>query len=255
MSKIQVTESELKQVIKESVESMLKEARWNNYGMNWDQLSDAEKQAYAQRYGNSAGAYQYVDQNGNQYKGGGYAPGAQYTQQVDYNKLGEYYKQQQAKKGRKANRNGFSANYVQQLQNQLNTKTAECKTAVDGMTKIAQALGIQTPAAAAPAGTAPKTMTAENTVPQAGGNGLQQILTAINNLKAEAAKAAQLTKANQTLTAKNKQLTAQNQSLATRIQNGQNKVVAPTTAAPTAIAATNTPAAGLAGPRPGTAQA
>ena len=270
---MQVSESELKNIIKESVISVLNEARrWNSYGMNWDQLSDAEKQAYAQRYGNSAHAGYYADQNGNRYNGGGYNPGSGYTYQYDMDKLGEYYGQQQQKKGGRSNRNGFSKEYVDKLQGEFNkTKTQLSqaqnlnngyKSAID---QINQALSqqvsesaippIDSSLAGAPGNAAPTpdqnaAMNTKSAVPN-----LAQILQNIENLKTAAKtanqKVAQLTKANQTLT-------AQNKSLAGRVQNAQNPVKPVTPNTNLAGTATVTPPAapsGLAGQRPGTAQA
>ena len=266
-----VSESELKNIIKESVISVLNEKRWNNYGMNWGQLSDAEKQAYAERYGNSAGAGYYADENGNRYNNGGYA-GGQYTRQYDMDKLGEYYAQQQQKKGGRSNRNGFSKEYVDKLQadfNKTKTQLSQAQNLNNGyksaIDQINQALSqqvsesaippIDSSLAGAPDNAAPTpeqnaAMNTKSAVPN-----LAQILQNIENLKTAAKtanqKVAQLTKANQTLT-------AQNKSLAGRVQNAQNPVkpVAPNNNL--AATATVTPPAapsGLAGQRPGTAQA
>ena len=64
MSKIKITESELRQLIGESVVSVLNEARYNTYGVNWEDLTGPQKENYAKMYGNKAGAGQYVDANG-----------------------------------------------------------------------------------------------------------------------------------------------------------------------------------------------
>lgn len=139
MAKIKVTESELKQLIRESVESILKEANWNNYGMDWDQLSEPEKKAYAQRYANRANATYYTDANGNRISGGYATPNTNY----DYDKLGQFYKTQQTKKAGKSHRNGFSAEYVKNLQNNLNQAQSQNKAYTNALNQIKSSLKLQ----------------------------------------------------------------------------------------------------------------
>lgn len=53
MAKIRITENELKEIIRESVEYALNENSRYNYGMPWEKLTEPEKQAFVQHYAKS----------------------------------------------------------------------------------------------------------------------------------------------------------------------------------------------------------
>lgn len=274
MAKFQITESELKQLIGESVVSVLNEARYKTYGVSWDDLTDDQKQNYAKMYGDKAGAGYYADQNGNRWNNGGYAPGAGYTQQYDMNKMRDFYNKEQKRFAKNSKRNGITPELYQKVSkenSQLKSQLSQAQNLNNGyksaISQISQAIGGQiaeaagTPApfdsslAGAPATNKPTAdqqaaMTVKSAVPN-----LDQILKSINDMKT---KVTQLTKANKQLTSANKNLTSQNQSLAKRFQNGQNQRIASPIAAPKATAQATTQQTGLARPgaaAPGTAQA
>ena len=236
MAKIQITESELRQLIGESVVSVLNEARYNTYGVNWDDLTDDQKQNYASMYGNKAGAAQYVDANGNPYQGGGYAPGTGYTQQYNMDKMRDFYNKEQKRFAKNSRRNGITPELYQKVSKengQLRSQLSQAQNLNNGyksaISQISQALGGQISEAAgapapvdsslagAPGATSAPTadqkaaMAVKSAVPN-----LDQLLKLINGMKT---KVGQLTKANQTLT-------AQNKSMAQRIQNTQNQITA-----------------------------
>ena len=252
MAKFQITESELKQLIGESVVSVLNEARYNTYGVSWDDLTDDQKQNYAKMYGEKAGAGYYADQNGNRANNGGYAPGARYTYQYDMNKMRDFYNKEQKRFANNSRRNGITPEQYQKITKEngnLRSQLAQAQSLNNGyknaIAQINQALGQQiaeatafdsslagAPAAAAPTADQQAAMSVKNAVPN-----LDQILKLINNMKT---KVGQLTKANQTLTTQNKQL-------AGRVQNMQSAPLRKPANAPTALATTNTKPQGLAG--------
>lgn len=239
MAKIQVTESELRELVKESVQSVLNEARWNNYGMNWDQLSDAEKQAYAKRYGDAAGA--------NTSTGGGYYnPNNVVT---DYEKLGQYYAQQQKKKGKKANRNGYSAEFFNKTQGELDQYKNALQQIQNALTgPLKESVNEQTAPAAQYTGAAGGTggvrggETTQQQAPEQATEtdvlaNIPQMVQQIQNMRMKAQlvpglqnKVKQLTTANQQLTAQNQQLTTQNQQLTARVQTNNANQMTPGTA-------------------------
>lgn len=270
MAKIQITESELRQLIGESVVSVLNEARYNTYGVNWDDLTDDQKQNYASMYGNKAGAAQYVDANGNPYQGGGYAPGTGYTQQYNMDKMRDFYNKEQKRFAKNSRRNGITPELYQKVSKengQLRSQLSQAQNLNNGyksaISQISQALGGQIAEAAgapapvdsslagAPGATSAPTadqkaaMAVKIAVPN-----LDQLLKLINGMKT---KVGQLTKANQTLT-------AQNKSLATRVENGKAQNQLAQVKPPVAQPQISTPAqqTGLARPKvsaPGNAQA
>ena len=235
MGKFQITESELKQLIGESVVSVLNETRYNTYGVSWDDLTDSQKQNYAKMYGNKAGAGYYADQNGNRVNNGGYANGKSYTQQYDMNKMRDFYNKEQKRFANNSRRNGITPEQYQKISKEngnLRSQLAQAQKLNNGyksaIAQITQALGQQIAEAAAfvpslagaPATTVPTpdqqtAMFVKTAVPN-----LDQILKLVNGMKT---KVAQLTKANQTLTAQNKQLSS-------RIQNTQNGTMVASTA-------------------------
>lgn len=120
MGKIRITESELRDVIRENVENILKEAytdrmarrndryqtarnNYNNYARNWNQLMPDEKDAYNQRAGN------------------GWTGEALYNSEKD---------QAGAKLRRTARRNGY------QFQQDLNKTKGEYAKAQDEVAKL-----------------------------------------------------------------------------------------------------------------------
>ena len=274
MAKIKITEGELRQLIGESVVSVLNEARYNTYGVNWDDLTDDQKQNYASMYGNKAGAAQYVDANGNPYQGGGYAPGTGYTRQYNMDKMRDFYNKEQERFAKNSRRNGITPELYQKVSKEnsyLKTQLSQAQNLNNGyksaISQISQAIGGQiaeaggapapidsswsgAPAANTPTADQRAAMTVKSAVPN-----LDQILKSINDMKT---KVTQLTKANQQLTSTNKNLTSQNQSLAKKIQNGQNQKLASPIAVPKATAQATTRQTGLSRPgaaAPGTAQA
>ena len=268
MAKFQITESELKQLIGESVVSVLNEARYNTYGVSWDDLTDDQKQNYAKMYGNKAGAGYYADQNGNRWTSG-YAAPSGYTHQYDMDKMRDFYSKEQKRFAKNTKRNGITPELYQKVtkeNGQLRSQLSQAQSLNNGyknaISQISQALGQQlaeaagTPApfdsslAGAPGATAPTAdqqaaMSVKSAVPN-----LEQILKSINDMKN---KVGQLTKANQTLT-------AQNKSLATRIKNTTSQSQLAQVKTPVVQARVTAPAqpSGLAQPKvaaPGTAQA
>ena len=65
MAKVRITESELRQLIGESVVSVLNEARYNTYGVDWGDLTPDQQKNYAKMYGSKVNAGRWVDANGN----------------------------------------------------------------------------------------------------------------------------------------------------------------------------------------------
>ena len=265
MTKIKITEGELRQLIGESVVSVLNEARYNTYGVNWDDLTDDQKQNYASMYGYKAGAAQYVDANGNLYQGGGYAPGTGYTQQYNMDKMRDFYNKEQKRFAKNSKRNGITPELYQKVSKengQLRSQLSQAqnlnngyKSAISQISQalggqIAEAVGFDSSLAGAPATNTPTAdqqaaMTVKSAVPN-----LDQILKSINSMKT---KVTQLTKANQALT-------VQNKSLATRVENGKAQNQLAQIKSPVAQPQISTPAqqTGLARPgaaAPGSAQA
>lgn len=256
MAKIRITESELRQLIGNSVVSVLNEARYNTYGVNWDDLTDDQKQKYAEMYGSKVNAGRWVDANGN--LSNAYTSGS--TWQYDMNKMRDFYNQEQKKYAKNSRRNGITPELYQEVSKEngkLKSQLSQAQNLINGyksaISQISQAIGGQiaeaagTPApvdsslAGAPATNTPAAdqkaaMTVKSAVPN-----LDQILKSINDMKT---KVAQLTKANQQLTSANKNLTSQNQNLAKRIQNGGQV----TPIAGQSQVASTTPAPGLKSP-------
>lgn len=266
MSKIKITESELKEIISESVKGMINEYKWNKYGTPWNMLSDTEKKNYAYYYANKYRAWK-TDGKGNYiYQNGKAVP--------DYNKLEQIYNQEQEKYQHKGNRGQYSQGHIENLnqqKNQLNVQLKQVQNLNDGyknaIQQIAQALRVQlaeavgstpaidsswsgTGAVTVPTPEQNAEMLVKSAVPQ-----LPQILKAIETLKGRIetlkGRVAQLTKANQTLTNQNKSLTQ-------RVQNDQSQKIASPIATPKATVQAPTQPATLARPKaaaPGNAQA
>ncbi len=259
MSKIKITENELKQIISESVKSMINEYKWDKYGTPWNMLSDTEKKNYAYYYANKYRAWKTDGKGRYIYQNGKAVP--------DYNKLEQIYNQEQEKYQHKGNRGQYSQGHIENLnqqKNQLNVQLKQVQNLNDGyknaIQQIAQALKVQlaeavgstpaidsslagTGAVASPTPEQNAEMLVKSAVPQ-----LPQILKAIQTLKG---RVAQLTKANQTLNDQNKSLTQ-------RVQNGQNQKIASPIAAPKATVQAPTQQATLARPKaaaPGNTQA
>lgn len=273
MAKIQITENELRQLIGGSVVSVLNEARYNTYGVNWGDLTGDQKKKYAEMYGNKAKAGRYVDANGNPYQNGGYGPGSGYTFQYDMDKMRDFYNQEQKRFAKNSRRNGITPELYQKVSKengQLRSQLSQAQNLNNGyknaISQISQALGGQIAEAAdipAPfdsswAGATTTAVTADQRAAMAVKSAvpnLDQILKSINDMKT---KVTQLTKANQQLTSANKNLTSQNQNLTKRIQNGQSQKLISPVAAPKATAQATTQQTGLTRPGatvPGTAQA
>lgn len=273
MAKIQITESELKQIIRESVEGVLQERV--NYGMEWNNLSPEEQQAAAQKY--SGGLHGVIQ--GYKYPDGTtgttpaqYATQAQGTPIYDMNKVQKIYNRKRTRKEKNGNLT-YSSDQYNNVQGQLNAKNAEIsklngtvsgyKAAIDTLSK---AIMGQVAEAAAPAidsslpGNTAKApanpgqaaaISAKSVVPN-----LDQLLSTINKLRASASRVPGLQNQLKQLTTQNQTLAQQNQSLTQRVQNNQNKVnpIASTALASKATAATPTQTP-LAGQKPGTVQA
>ena len=259
MSKIKITESELRQLIGEGVVSVLNERI--NYGAEWETLSEPEKRAAAEQYYKNAifhpsmggvtytypdgttgtSAYKYDQATGQQLQG---------TANYNMDAAKEIYNRKRSRKQRKGNLT-YSAdqfnrsqeqntNQIKQLNAQLKQSQNLNKGYSDAIQQIANALKVQlaeavgsvpsfeasisgTGGVAVPTPEQNTEMLVKSAVPQ-----LPQILKAIQTLKG---RMAQLAKANTALT-------AQNKSLTTRIKNNQMVAQGPQS---TPIPATNQP--------------
>jgi regulator of replication initiation timing len=286
MGKIKITESELKQVIHESVSEVLNERV--NYGSEWETLSEPEKKAAAEKYYKNSifhpsmgsvtytypdgttgtSAYKYDQATGQQLRG---------TANYNMDAAKDIYNRKRGRKQRNGNLT-YSADQFNQAQKnsegQINTLKAQLsqaqnlnngyKSAISQISsaisqtskaiggQIAEAVGV--PASfdssfvGAPTANTPTTDQQAAMAVKSAVPNLDQILKSINDMKT---KVTQLTKANQQLTSVNKNLTSQNQNLAKRIQNGQSQRIASPIAAPKATAQATTQKTGLA--RPGAA--
>ena len=113
MAKIKVTENELKEIISESVKSMINEYKWDKYGTPWNMLSGREKENYAYYYANKYRAWK-TDGKGNYiYQNGKAVP--------DYDKLEQIYNQEQEKYQHKGNRGQYSQGHVEKLNQQADS--------------------------------------------------------------------------------------------------------------------------------------
>jgi hypothetical protein len=251
MAKIKITESELKQLIRESVETVMDEAtgmqnRRNQRYLDAQNAYNAAQTSWADAPQNVKDEYTERLRNNPNYK---------------FNSPEELYNSDMQTKvtdakrrlDRATRRNGLQFQQqlkqkeaaLQTMKKELDTYiqknqdlTNQVKTATDSMAQIANALGIKVPKQQPET-----TVTLEEAAQTAAGNGLQQILTAIKNLKGQVN---QLTKANQNLTTQLAQARGQNVS-----NNANQKQLAQTTSIPQQTTRpTATP-----GTTPGTARA
>jgi DNA repair exonuclease SbcCD ATPase subunit len=134
MAKIKITENELKQIIRESVEGVLNEV---NYAMDWNKLSSAEKQNIAKSYDNLGGnavfrnmvtSYTYPDGTTGTSQSKQMADGtlAQGTPSYDMKRAQKIYNRKRDRKDRKGNLN-YSVDQYNALAGQIADKDAEIK--------------------------------------------------------------------------------------------------------------------------------
>ena len=131
MAKIQITESELRQLIGNSVVSVLNEARYNTYGVDWDDLTDDQKQKYAEMYGSKVNAGRWVDANGN--LSNAYTSGS--TWQYDMNKMRDFYNQEQKKYAKNSRRNGITPELYQEVSKEngkLKSQLSQAQNLING---------------------------------------------------------------------------------------------------------------------------
>lgn len=131
MAKIRITESELRQLIGNSVVSVLNEARYNTYGVNWDDLTDDQKQKYAEMYGSKVNAGRWVDANGN--LSNAYTSGS--TWQYDMNKMRDFYNQEQKKYAKNSRRNGITPELYQEVSKEngkLKSQLSQAQNLING---------------------------------------------------------------------------------------------------------------------------
>lgn len=188
MGKIQVTENELKQIIRESVEGVLNEKV--NYGAEWNTMSPEEQQAIAQQYSRTRGMR---DIKGYQYPDGttGTTP-YRYDRQTnqttygtpifDMEKIGaRYTKKRNGMAPEKLTYSSDQYNNIQQQSQKFQNDYNTLKTQYDGLTRLLNSL--------------------------LGTKDTGQVQAKITDLQNQV-----------------KNLTAQNQSLQTRLANAQNSV-------------------------------
>ncbi len=101
MGKVRITESELRQIIRESVEEVVKENNKYNYAMDWNELSEPEKQAFAKRY-----QWSPFHKNG-------------YTGSDDLSAAEKVYNRKRAWKGKRGNLS-YSSNQYNQMSDKYN---------------------------------------------------------------------------------------------------------------------------------------
>ena len=249
MAKILVTESEVRDIIKESVMSVLNETTLNeriNYGVDWNNLSDAEKQNIASTYrkrGRNIPIKYYSFSDGTtgntayKVENGQYVYG---TPVYDTNRAGEIYSN---KRGRKE-RNG-NLSYSAEQYNTLQTKSAEqnktlqaqltqaqnlnngYKSAIDQIiTALSKVIKENAGASVSPPVDGSLTGTPSNTAPtpdqkaainaKSAVPNLEQLLTAIANLQKRAGMVSGLQQ-------KIKELTARIQNAAQPAQQAQTQ--------------------------------
>lgn len=270
MAKIKVTENELKQIIRESVEGVLNEV---NYAMDWDKLSSADKENIAKSYDNLGGnaifrnmvtGYTYPDGTTGTSQSKQMADGTlvQGTPSYDMKRAQKIYNRKRDRKDRNGNLN-YSVDQYSALAGQIASKDAEIKqkdTQIanlnNALSQIGNALreGVTRINEASETGVPRPASRATSTIQDAGKNydpnavpGLENILTAIGNLKQQVSTLqTQLTQArgaNQKLIAQQKAAAKPASPTNTPVQ--QPRAVAPTIAAtpntPTGLARTNTP--------------
>ena len=266
MAKIKITESELKELIRESVENVINEG---NFGMNWNQLSEPEKQKFTNRYYN--------------WNVGNFLKNGFNKQAIDPADVERRYQEIQTRKQKNGNAK-FSQAQGQRLQQQVAALTKSAQMADISFGNIekslddliattqpkqkplkeaesAQSVYTDTSTTDAQGNTnTTRTYNDNYNFKQRGDNiaaKVQTLKTNVETMKAALDKAnasmGQLTKANQTLTAQNKNLTAQAQAWQKRAQTPQ----VPTTQSklPTGQAVAQAPQGGLAPLKPNTAQA
>ena len=238
MAKIRITESELRQLIGNSVVSVLNEARYNTYGVNWDNLTDDQKQKYAEMYGSKVNAGRWVDANGN--LSNAYTSGS--TWQYDMNKMRDFYNQEQKKYAKNSRRNGITPELYQEVSKEngkLKSQLSQAQNLINGYKsaisqissaisensqvigrQIAEAAGAPAPYDSSMAGVTTTAVTADQRAAMAVKSAVPNLDQILKSIKGMKTKVTQLTKANETLTSQNENLTSQNQNLTKRIQYG-----------------------------------
>ena len=271
MAKIKITENELKQIIRESVEGVLNEV---NYAMDWDKLSSAEKQNIAKSYDNLGGnavfrnmvtSYTYPDGTTGTSQSKQRADGtlAQGTPSYDMKRAQKIYNRKRDRKDRKGNLN-YSVDQYNALAGQIANKDAEIKekdiqiaNLNNALSQIGNALREGVSRINEAGETFGATSRATSTLQDAGKNydpnavpGLQNILTAIGNLKQQVSGlTTQLAQAKRNAAAKPvaptntpvQQQGQQNRAAATPMTCGQAPAIAASTNTAAGLARTNVP--------------
>lgn len=225
MAKIKITENELKQIIRESVEGVLNEV---NYAMDWNKLSSTEKQNIAKSYDNLGGnavfrnmitGYTYPDGTTGTSPSKQMADGtlAQGTPSYDMKRAQKIYNRKRDRKDRKGNLN-YSVDQYNALTGQIANKDAEIKekdTQIANLNNALSQIGNALREGVTRINEAGETFgaasRATSTLQDAGKNydpnavpGLQNILTAIGKLKQQvSALQTQLVQARRTIAQQN----------------------------------------------------
>lgn len=267
MAKIKITENELKQIIRESVEGVLDEV---NYAMDWNKLSDADKKAAAEKYNGgwhkqTITGYTYPDGTTGVSQTKISADGKYVTGKPMYDmaQAQKIYNRKRDRKAKNGNLN-YSVDQYNALAGQIANKDAEIKekdTQIANLNNALSQIGNALREGVSRINEAGETFgaasRATSTIQDAGKNydpnavpGLQNILTAIGNLKQQVSGlTTQLAQAKRNAAAKPvaptntpvQQQGQQNRAAATPMTRGQAPAIAASTNTAAGLARTNVP--------------